>query len=40
MVKSIEEGRYRDGVCGAILTMTDGSRWFHPYNGGRPERMR
>lgn len=23
-------------VTGALLTMGDGTRWFHPYNGGQP----
>lgn len=27
------------GGPGEILTMEDGSRWFHPYNGRAPSRL-
>jgi hypothetical protein len=25
-----------DNVPGELLTMSDGSEWFHPYDGSRP----
>ena len=27
------------GMVGEILTMKNGERWFHPYNGGAPFRL-
>lgn len=30
---SLHEQRY---LSGEIVTMLDGSQWFHPYNGGKP----
>lgn len=31
--------RRQDGP-GIVLSMSDGSRWFHPYNGNAPTRER
>lgn len=28
------------GEVGELLTMSDGSVWFHPYNGSAPRRER
>jgi len=27
-------------VTGELLTMPDGSEWFHPYNGGKPAQVK
>ena len=29
---------HREGGPGVLLTMSDGSRWFHPYSGKAPTR--
>jgi hypothetical protein len=31
---------YRQDGPGVVLSMSDGSRWFHPYGGGAPVRER
>jgi hypothetical protein len=34
-----QSARRQDGP-GVVLSMSDGSRWFHPYNGKAPTRER
>ena len=29
-----------DNVGGSLLTMTDGSQWFHPSSGAKPVQMK
>jgi hypothetical protein len=38
-IVAIVEGYYDGNVFGALLTMSDGSKWFHPYGGYLPRKV-